>query len=306
MSKLITSANHRRLFDENLREVAEDAFNDVPEMIPSLFRMLGSDRVAEEFYNSGAVPDIPEFNGSLSYLDIAPGFHTKIEPGEFAAGLQFERKLLDDKQFGVMDNASAGLGKAAKRTKEKHGVRAFANCFSSAFDFQKSEEGVALCSGSHKTKSGTSTSAGFSNAGTSAFSKTSVAATRILMRKFRNDISQRIDMSDNLALILPDELVDQADEIVGTPKGLDTADGNINPQHRRYRIIPHMRLGDFSTTNWHMVNMDMMKQSLIWVDRINPDFNVTNDFDNFAKKLSVYMRYAYGWIDWRWIYSHNV
>jgi phage major head subunit gpT-like protein len=302
----MTSAEHRRLFDENLKEVAEDAYNDVPEMIPTLFNVQGSDSVAEEYYNIGGVPDIPAFTGKLTYLNQAPGYHTKIEPKEYAAGLQYERKLIDDKKFGVMNNGAAQLGKAAARTKEKDGTRAFANAFSSAFDFMKSEEGVALCSSSHTTKSGTSTTTGFDNAGTSALTKTSVAATRILMRKFRNDISQRIDMSDSFGLILPDDLADKAEEINYTPKGLDTANGNINPQHMRYKIIPHLRLSDYSTTTWYMVNMDMMKDSLIWINRIMPDFNATTDFENYTKKVSVYMRYAYGFIDWRWIYGHNV
>jgi len=205
--------------------------------------MLPSDSAWEEFYSVGAVPDIPEFNGKISYLGIAPGYHVKIEPKEYAGGIQAERKLIDDKKYSVLDNRAAGLMTAAQRTREKLGVRTFANAFSAAFDFMTSEEGVALCSSSHTTKAGTSTASGFDNAGTSALSKTSVAATRLLMRQFRNDISERIDMSDNLALIVPDNLADTAYEIVNTPKSLDTAEGNVNPQYKRHTVIPYLRLG---------------------------------------------------------------
>jgi len=169
-----------------------------------------------------------------------------------------------------------------------------------------SEEGVALCSSSHTTKAGTSTASGFDNAGTSALSKTSVAATRLLMRQFRNDISERIDMSDNLALIVPDNLADTAYEIVNTPKSLDTAEGNVNPQYKRHTVIPYLRLDDYDTNNWFMVDMDQMKRDLVWIDRIKPESKNTVDFETYILKMAVYFRCAYGFLDWRWCYGHLV
>ena len=113
-------------------------------------------------------------------------------------------------------------------------------------------------------------------------------------------------MSDNLALIVPDNLVDAAQEIVGTSHGLDTAEGNINPQAGRYTIIPYLRLDDYDTNNWFMVDMDRMKQDLLWLNRVNDDINHTIDFETYLTKMSIYYRVAYGWKDWRWIYGHNV
>ena len=199
--------------------VEEAKYNELSSMIPQLYNVQSSDSAWEEYFAVGAVPDIPEFTGKVSYLPIAPGFHTLIEPKEYSGGLQVERKLIDDKKYAVLDRRAEGLVTSAHRTKEKLGVKAFANAFSTAFDFMQSEEGVSLCSSSHTTKSGTSTASGFDNSGTSALTKTSVAATRLLMRQFRNDISERIEVSDNLALVVPDNLADAAEEIVGTPSG---------------------------------------------------------------------------------------
>jgi len=90
----IDSAAFVRLLVNDLREVSENAYGELPSMIPTLFRMLDSDSAWEEFYSVGDVPDIPEFNGKISYLTRYPGYHTKIEPKEFAGGLQWERKFL--------------------------------------------------------------------------------------------------------------------------------------------------------------------------------------------------------------------
>lgn len=253
MANPLTSSQFVRLLDKRLREVSEAKFKELPSMIPQLYRMLPSEGAFEEFYEIGSLPDIPEFSGKLEYISQSPGFYTKIEPKEYAGGVAFERKLLDDKKYAVMDGRAEMLAESAHRVQEKLGVRPFAYAFSSAFDFMTSEEGVSLCSSSHTTKSGTSISSGFDNSDTSALSKSSVAATRIAMRQFRNDISERIIIEPD-TLIVPDNLFDTALEITGTQKGLDNAEGNINPQYGRFKVIPYLRLDDYDTNNWFMVD----------------------------------------------------
>lgn len=304
MANPLTSSQFVRLLDKRLREVSEAKFKELPSMIPQLYRMLPSEGAFEEFYEIGALPDIPEFSGKLEYVSQSPGYYTKIEPKEYAGGVAFERKLLDDKKYAVLDGRAQSLAESAHRVQEKIGVRPFAYAFSSAFDFMTSEEGVALCSSSHSTKSGTSTSSGFSNAGTSALGKTSVAATRLLMRKFRNDISERIVIEPD-TLIVPDNLYDTALEIVGTTEGLYSGEHTINVQKGRFKVIPYLRLDDYDTNNWFMVDSGLMKKYLLWVTRIAPEANNTVDFETFQIKHSVYMRVANGWTDWRWIYGHN-
>lgn len=306
MANPLDSAAFVRLLVADLREVSENAYNELPSMIPTIYRMLDSDSAWEEFYNVGDVPDIPEFTGKLSYLARYPGYHTKIEPKEFAGGIQFERKLLDNKKYDVLRNDSAGLMRAAGRVREKYGCRTFGYAFSSAFDFMESEEGVSLCSSSHTTKSGTSTTNGFDNSGTTAFSKTAVAATRVLMRKFRSDISERIEISDDLALIVPDNLADDAFELVKTPAGMDTGDRNVNMAYKRYEIIPYLRLDDYDTNNWFMVDRARMKQDLIWIERIAPEPKTTIDFETYLTKQAVYMNVGCGFKNWRWVYGHTV
>ena len=312
MPNPIASAQFTRLLDKRMRKVFEDKFKEISSMVPSLYNVMNTDGAFEEFFEVGSLPDIPEFNGKITYLPIAPGYYNKIEPKEFAGGVMFERKLLDDKKYPVMDNRVGMLGGAAARVQEKYGVRPFANAFSAAFDFQTSEEGVALCSTAHTTKSGTSTSTGFSNAGTSALSKTSIAATRVLMRRFRNDISERIDINPD-TLIVPDSLYDAACEATGyDPRS--GADSQLDPDSssfkvnvaRGFKVIPYLRLDDYDTNNWFMTDMSKQKQYLLWINRIKPEFKMTVDFDALTIKNSVYFRIANGFLDWRWVFGQNV
>jgi len=217
-----------------------------------------------------------------------------------------ERKLIDDKKYKVLDSRAEALMTAAQRTREKKAARVFTGAFSTAYDFMESEEGVALCSNSHTTKSGTSTSSGFDNLTTTALSKTSLAANRLAMRLFRNDISERIDIGDDLAIVVPDALADVAYEIVGTPAGYGTAHLDKNMDYGRYEVIPYMRLDDNDTNNYFLVWKSQMKKDLFWIDRIAPEVNNTVDFETFMIKHSIYFRIAYGWQDWRWCMGAQV
>ena len=306
MASPLKSSQFVKLLDLRLRQVSENKYKDLPSMIPTFYNMLSSDSAWEDFYGIGSYPDVPEFNGKITYQGIAPQYHTRIEPKEFASGVMMERKLIDDKKYAVLDRRAEALMEAAARTREKKGARIFTTSFSTAFDFMESEEGVALCSNSHTTKSGTSASSGFDNLGTSAMSKTTIAATRLAMRNFLNDISERIDVGDDLALVVPDNLADTAYEVVGTPYGYDTAARDKNMDAGRYEVIPYLRLDDTDTNNWWMVWKSQMKKDLFWIDRIAPEVNNTVDFETFMMKHSVYFRIAYGHVDWRWCYGHQV
>ena len=246
MANPLTSSQFVRLLDRRLREVSENTIEELHKkesMIDVLFRVLPSDSAFEEFYDIGALPDIPEFTGKLNYLGVTPGYYTKVEPKEYAGGVMFERKLLDDKKYAVLDDRAGMLAESMHRVREKTAVRPFSNAFSAAYDYMSSEEGLSLCNSAHTTKAPFLTTNGFSNAGTSAFSKTAVAATRLLMRKFRNDIAERIIIEPD-AILVPDNLADAAREIVGTEKGLDVAAGTINVQYGRFKVIPYLRLDD--------------------------------------------------------------
>jgi phage major head subunit gpT-like protein len=281
-------------------------------MIDRLFGVIKSDKAWEEFYGVGGVPDIPAFNGSLEYLSVAPQYYTRIEPKEYAGAITIERKLIDDERYGVIKSRQEGLAGALTRVRDKLGAEAFGYAFSAAMTFQTNEEGVALCSSSHTTKSGASTTSGFSNAGSTALSKTAISATRILMRRFRNEVGARIVIEPD-TLIVPDTLYDTACEAVGQSESgamsqldPDSANNKINPQYKRWTVIPYPRLDDYDTNNWFMVDSKKMKEYLLWIDRIAPDIETTKDFETKMFKQSIYSRFAYGWTDWRWVYGHSV
>jgi hypothetical protein len=247
---IIALEQFARLADRRLDSVVENVLKPYDEFIGKLFGSMPLDKAFAELYDVGQVPDIPKFAGKLEYLNVAPGYFTQIEPAEYAAGIQMQRKFKDDKQYAVLDDLQTGLMHGLARTKEKAAVKAFAQGFNPTWDYMKSEEGIALF-GSHLTKSGASTSTGFSNAGTSALTKTSIMATAILFRKFRDDIGELYD-SEPDTIIVPESLYYTATEALGyskrtgaaSEKDPDSGNHKINAIYKEFDIIPWRRLDD--------------------------------------------------------------
>ena len=313
-SSIIALEQFARLADRRLDDVMENYLKPYQEMIGTIFGMMPLDKAFAELYDVGQVPDIPVFTGKLDYLGVSPGYFTQIEPKEYAAGIQLQRKFKDDKQYSVFDDLQAGMMRSYGRVKEKAAANVFNRAFASTWDYMKNEEGVALCSTAHTTKSGASTSTGFSNAGTSALSKTSIMATAILFRKFRDDIGEYFD-SEPDTIVVPESLYYTACEAVGydpktgasSDRDPDTAHyGKINAVYKGFKVIAWRRLDDTSTKNWFMLDSQLTKKFVKWIDRIKPESNTKIDFETFAVKQSIYGRFGTGWRNWRSCYGHSV
>ena len=307
-----TSAAYTKILFEGLKKVSEDrqTYMEQESMIDRIYTRIPSDKATEEFFSVGQVPDVQDFTGRFAELSMTPGYATKIEAKQFGGFVESERTLMDDEQYGVMTLGSieAGLVDSANRGREDSAVKPVANATSSAFDFiTNQEEGVALASNSHTTKKvGVSTTAGFDNLGTSALTKTATAATRILMRKFKTPLGRRYSSNRRWGLLVPDSLEFKAKEINNTPWGLDSGQRNENLQSGIYEVIVWERLEDFSTTNWAMVDLDMMKKNMVFLDRVKSESERERDFMTKAIRQSIYDRYSLGHIDWRHIFFHSV
>jgi hypothetical protein len=315
MANPLNSAQFMKLMDDRLRLVYHDKYKFLPSAVDQLFGVISSDKAWEEFFGIGSVPDIVPFNGKLEYLSVAPDFYTRIEPKQFAGAISIERSLLDNDRYGVIRSRQEGLVDAEHRVREKYGVLPFTNAFSAAYTFMPEyEEGLSLCNTAHTTKSDVSTSSGFSNSGTSAVNKTNIAATRILMRQFRDTIGERIGDIEPDMIICPDSLFHTITEALGydpdtgaeSSMDPDSANRKINTMYKRFKVFPYRLLDDSDTNNWFMVDSKMMKKYLLWLNRIAPEIETTRDFETKQFKQSIYTVWGWGFTEWRWIFGQNV
>lgn len=303
-----------RLADRRLDKVKEDYLPKYQDKINQIFGTQPLDKAFYEYYEVGSLPDIPVFTGKVDFLSQDPGFYTRIEPKEYVGGVAMTKKMMEDNQYNVFKNRQTQMVTSYGRTKEKAAAKLLGNAFSASWDYMYTEEGVSLCNSSHLTKSqGVSTSTGFGNAGSSALSPTSLAATRILFNKFRNDIGEYYNSEAN-TIIVPQALYDTACEITGydprngAESGMDMASANrkINVLYKAFTVIPWLRLDDYSTKNWFMTDMSLEKEMLVWIDRVPFETESRTDFMTYAFQQKGRGRFGCGYLGWRFCYGHQV
>ena len=302
-----TSENFGDLLEPGLRKIFTEQYNEIPSMLGALFNIQDSSTSYEKDSSVGSFDDFPAFQGQISYDEVYQGYDVTYTAVEFAKGFKIERKLFDDDLYNIIAKKPSGLARSAKRSREKYGAQLFNNAFSgsgtitvSGTTVLSNSEALSLCNTAH-TSTATATTQG--NKGTSALSPTSVEATRILMAGFLDDRDNLISVIPNL-LLVPRNLEETAYEIIASKGIVDSAENNENFHYGKYQLA----VWDFLTdsNNWFMLDSSMMKDFLQWFDRIPLEFFQDKSFDTLISKFAAYMRFSFGWSDWRFIYGHQV
>jgi hypothetical protein len=294
---MLISENFGNLLEPGLRHVFADTFNRQESNLELLFNMQTSEKAVEHDLEMGDIQDFEPFTGSIPYDDIKEGYKTNYEHQEFARGLKIERKLVQDDQYSTINKRPAALALGAFRRREADGASVFNNSFNSSVT---GGDSLSLCNSAHTSNVGGATQ---SNTGTSALSPTAVETTRRAMVKFKSNRDNPISVVPDM-LIVPVDLEQTAYEIINSKGKVDTAQNNANFHFGKYKLVvwPNYLT---STTRWWMVDSQLMKMFLLWFDREDVQFFRDSDFETLVAKFAGYMRYSFGWSDWRWVFGNN-
>lgn len=308
MGNPLVSSAFTDLVDRRVTKIFYDTYDQLPDYVATLFDVQKSSDQYETSSAVGALQDFSPFSGQVSYQSQAQGYDVRATHIEFASGFQIERALFDDDRHNIWQGKPKALAQSANRTRQKHAARPLNNAFSVDTYFYNHSSGVALCSDSHTTTAqGVSTATGFDNLVTSSFSAVALAAARIQMLQFRDDVGNRISLMPN-EIWIPVDLYEQAFEVVKSSGKLDTPNNNLNVHEGAYKIMPVGGGWNYLTdaNNWFLCDSDMRKQSMVWYERIPLEFGQADEFDTFVMKHRAYMRYSNVWNDWRFILGAQV
>jgi len=267
--------------------------------IPLLFNVDGSQKAQEHDLGIGGFSDFTEYKGAIEYDDPEQGYKTTYTHVEYVKGFTVERKLVDDDLYNIINKRPRALAIAAMRTREKHAASVFNNAFSASYT---GADAIALCGSHPYSPSNASTQ---SNSGTTALSGDAIIATRKLMRTYEDDRGELVSINPDTVLV-PPELEDVAWTEVNSVNKAGTADNDANfVRSKINRVIAWDYLTD--ANNWFLLDSALAQLYLNWFDRVLLELAMdpTSDF-NLVSKWRAYMRYSFGWSDWRWVYGHAV
>jgi phage major head subunit gpT-like protein len=269
--------------------------------IMSLYNIASTKKAQVVNQGYGGLGDVPAYTGAIDYDGFELLYSPTYIPGEYAKGIAIERKLIDDDEYGVMNDRVSMLGISFDRTVIKFAASVFVNAFTASAPYL-GPDGVALCSASHPNSPSDATTQG--NTGTTALSAQAVIDTKKQMLRFKDSKANPVALMPD-TLLVPLELEPVAQEIVKSVGKPDTANNNANVSQGAYRVLTSPFLTD--TNNWFMIDSRLAKRFLRWYWRIPPELAESPDSDfNLVLRLRGYMRLTYGWDFWGWIYGHNV
>lgn len=267
--------------------------------IPLLFNVQPSDKAQEHDLGMGGFGDWRAYDGTIEYDENEQLWKVTYTHEEFVRGFFVERRLVDDDQYNVISRRPRGLAMSAMRKREKDATSVFNNAFSSTY---AGGDGVELCGSHPYSPSNASTQ---SNAGTSPLSYAAVVETRRLMREYKDDRGELIPVNPKL-IVHPPELEETASAIVNTMNKVDTAD--YHDSFVKRQGIQNL-VWDYLTdaNNWFMLDAELAKLFLMWFDHTTLEFaaDPTGSY-HLRARYRGYMRYSYGWSDWRMVYGHAV
>lgn len=301
------SENFGDLLEPGLRKIFTEQYNELPSMLGALYNIQDSSTSYEKDSSVGAFDDFPAFQGQVSYDEVYQGYDVTYSHVEFAKGFKIERKLYDDDLYNIIARKPSGLARSAKRSREKYGASLFNGAFTgsgtitvSGTTVLSNTEGQSLCASAHPS---TATSTTQSNVGTTSLSPTAIEAARQAMAGFLDDRDNLISIVPDMILV-PRALEETAYEIIAASGKVDSAENNPNFHYGKYKLGVWDYLTD--ANNWFLIDSSMMKDFLNWYDRVPLEFFQDKSFDTLIAKYASYMRFSFGYSDWRWIYGSNV
>ena len=279
-------------------EIQRDALA-AASLIPGLFNVTGSTKAEEHDLSVGGFGDWLEYKGAIEYDDYEQGFKTTYTHVSYVRGFKVARELVDDDQYNIINRRPRGLALSAMRTREKHAASVFNNAFSSSY---VGGDNVELCGDHPLSPSNSSTQ---SNEGTDAISYDAVVDARLAMREYKDDRGELIQVNPTVILHAP-ELEEKASGIVNTLNKVDVAD--YHDSFIRRKGLTNLSW-DYLTDadNWFLIDPVLAKLYLLWFNRTALEFEMdpTSDF-RLEARYRGYMRFSYGFSDWRWCYGQLV
>lgn len=239
----------------------------------------------------------PEGQG-VAYDTEVQGFITRYTHVAYALGFIITQEMVDDDQYDVVaERRARGLAFSTRQTKEVVGANVYNRAFNSNYT---GGDGVSMISASHPNVTGGTWSNTLSVAAN--LSEAALEQATIDISRYTNDARLRIAVMPEM-LIIPPELMYQAERILKSPLRVGTANNDLNALKTMGKFPKGIKVNHYlsSTTAWFIRTNcpDGMK----YFSRREDSFTEDNDWDTENAKFKVVSRYSFGWTDPRGIYG---
>ena len=294
------SENFGKLLYPGLRKIFFETYSELPEQFTKIYNVQTSNSATETDYGLGAFGDWTERSDELSPVDYA-----KIsESGEvtythkaFTKGFMISRELNDDEKYGQMKKMAKALARAGRAKVEKDAIQVLTKGFKGVSGAFKGRDDKELFHTAHNLVNSEKTC---SNMMTEELSEQSLKKAIQMMASQLDEAGNLIQMKAT-KLIVPPALEDTALRLLHSTQLPGTNHNDTNEYLKdRLSVVVMDYLATTAGGNdkfWFLQDGNRHELNFFW--RIKPEFKHEEDFDTFVAKYRGYMRYSYGFSDWR-------
>ena len=294
------SENFGKLLYPGLRKIFFETYQELPEQFPRIFNVETSNSATETDHGMGAFGDWTERKDELSpvaYAKIQDGGEVIYKHKAFTKGFMISRELNDDEKYGQMKKMAKALARAGRAKVEKDAITVLTKGFKSDEGAFKGRDGKELFHDQHPLVDSEKTC---SNLMTGALNETNLKKAIQMMASQLDEAGNLIQMKAT-KLIVPPALEDTALRLLHSTQLPGTNHNDTNEYLKnRLQVVVMDYLGATaggSDTAWFLQDGTRHELNFFW--RVKPEFKNEEDFDTFVAKYRGYMRYSYGFSDWR-------
>lgn len=266
----------------------------------ALFDKFSSRKAFEEDVSIsafGMAPVKPE-GEAVSYDSMSQGFVSRYNHVVYALGFVITREMKEDDLYDVVGQRNArALAFSMNQTKETVAANVYNRAFSGSY---LGADGLELCSELHVNVAGGTYANELDVA--ADLSEASLEQACIDLMGFTNDRGLQVNIMPK-KLILPTELVFEAERILGSAGRVSTADNDINALKSMGKFQDGVAVNHYLTDADAWFIRTTAPDGMKHFERRADDFALDNDFDTDNAKFKASGRYSFGWSDPRGIFG---
>lgn len=235
---------------------------------------------------------------AIRYDKFTQKYVKRYTPTAYALGCAITHEQLEDGvALDVAQQCLTDLGRSAADCKNTVAYDVIARAFTAAY---AGADGKELCATDHPTDEGTTSN---ELATPASLSEASLKQAMIEMKAMKDLRGNRRQVSAR-KLVVPKELIWDAEILVKSVNRTGTADNDINPVNSLGIFPGGVVSSDWlsSTTNYFILT-DRDERGLIFMEHTPLLTKRDGDFDTMNAKFMVYTRFDAGWTDYNCIFG---
>ena len=294
---VMVSSDFAKLLWPGLNSIYGKAYSEHNTQYTDLFNMMGSTKAYEEDLgvSSFGLAGTKNESSPIAYDEENQAFLTRYQHVVYALGFIMSRELYEDDQYASVGQRRAkALAFSMRQTKETVAANVYNRAFNSSYAGGDAKE---MCATDHPNWAGGTWSNELATA--ADLSEASLEQACIDIAKWTNDRGLKIAVQPE-DLIIPPDLMFEAERILESPYRVGTANNDINALKGKIKGI---KVNNYLTDSNAWFLRTNAPDGLKGFQRRAMQFGIDNDFDTENAKFKATERYSFGWTDPRGIFG---